>query len=237
MKSDPLILEIKGNSLDDGPGIRTVVFFKGCPLDCSWCHYPESKNYSVEISFDAGKCIGCDSCLTECSPGALSRKNKYFVDRSKCTLCFACVESCPSGALERVGAAIPVNEIVSGIIKDKPFFDTSGGGVTLSGGEPVSDMDFTSRLLRDLKKQEIRVLIETCGFFNLDRFATLIAPFIDMIFYGFFIIPLQYHDPFLWFSNNFMQCIMLFFFFKNILHGADFISKCNYFVLIKPCYF
>jgi len=202
MKTGPLVLEIKGNSLDDGPGIRSVVFFKGCPLDCSWCHNPESKNRSVEISFDAGKCIGCDSCLTVCSPGALSRKNKYFIDRSRCTLCFVCVESCPSGALERVGTAMPTVEIVNAVIKDKPFFDTSGGGVTLTGGEPTIDIDYTSRLLKDLKKNGIRVLIETCGFFNFDRFSTLIAPYIDMIYYDIKLIDDKDHQKFCGVSNE-----------------------------------
>ncbi len=126
-----LILEIKGNSLDDGPGIRTVVFFKGCPLNCVWCHNPESKKKAIELSWDSKECIGCKSCIEVCRANAISVKNPYYIDRSKCTLCFECVDVCPSGALSRVGKYMTVNEIMKEILKDKPFFITSGGGVTL----------------------------------------------------------------------------------------------------------
>ena len=133
----PLIMEIKGNSLDDGPGIRSVVFYKGCPLSCVWCHNPESKKASMEISFDANICIDCGSCRDVCPQKALARQNRFYIDRSKCTLCFLCVDACPSGALDKVGKTMYVDEIIKKILPDKPFFDTSGGGVTLSGGEPT----------------------------------------------------------------------------------------------------
>jgi len=196
MKTNPLILEIKGNSLDDGPGIRSVVFFKGCPLDCVWCHNPESKNRAVEISFDAGECIGCDSCISACPSDALSRKNEFFIDRDRCTLCFSCAEVCPSGALSRIGRSVPADEVIKDVIKDKPFFDTSGGGVTVSGGEPTINMAYTSELLKGLKNEGISVLVETCGFFNYDSFMELIYPYADMIYYDIKIIDSETHRKF-----------------------------------------
>jgi len=98
-----LIFEVKGNSLDDGPGIRTVVFFKGCPLNCVWCHNPESKSKKVEISFDKNECIKCGACLETCTTGALDADNPFYIDRARCNLCMRCIEICPSGALSQVG--------------------------------------------------------------------------------------------------------------------------------------
>ncbi len=202
MKKTPLILEIKGNSLDDGPGIRTVVFFKGCPLNCVWCHNPESKRSGVEISFDMNQCIACDSCINTCPCNALSRENQYFIDRDRCTLCFLCTDACPSGAMSRIGFDMPVDEIVKSLIKDKPFFDTSGGGVTLSGGEPTFDMSFTSELMKALKKEGIHVLLETCGFFNFDTFKKLLYPYADMIYYDIKIIDPDDHKKYCGVSNE-----------------------------------
>jgi pyruvate formate lyase activating enzyme len=186
--SDPLIFEIKGNSLDDGPGIRTVVFFKGCPLSCVWCHNPESKRRELELSFDKKKCVGCDTCIGLCHEKALDRKSPFFIDRRRCTLCMACVDACPSGALSTVGKPMTVDEIANIIEKDIPFFKNSGGGVTLSGGEPTLFMDFTAHLSAELRKRGISVLLETCGLFNYDAFMERIYPNLDMIFFDIKII-------------------------------------------------
>ena len=107
----PLFLEIKGNSLDDGPGIRSVVFFKGCPLSCFWCHNPESKSSGIEIAYDAAECIACNTCLETCQESALSTENPFYIDRDKCSLCFECVATCPSTALSRVGVSMSVEEL------------------------------------------------------------------------------------------------------------------------------
>ncbi len=179
----PLILEIKRNSLDDGPGIRSVVFFKGCPLSCSWCHNPEGKRPELEIGFDAAECIGCNTCQESCQENALSKDNPFYIDRSRCNLCFDCVETCPSGALSRVGSPMTVDKILEEILKDQVFFKNSGGGVTLSGGEPTLFTDYTSKLVQALKKAGIHTLVETCGLFDLDVFEEKLYPFIDMIYY------------------------------------------------------
>ena len=178
-----LIFEIKGNSLDDGPGIRTVVFFKGCPLSCLWCHNPESKKALPEISFDPEKCVGCDSCLAVCPRRALDRTNPMFVDRTQCTLCMECTQVCPSTALSPVGRYLSIAEVMAEIEKDLPFYHTSGGGVTLSGGEPTLFMGFASQLLRMIKERGIHTLLETCGFFDYSRFMELLYPHLDAIYY------------------------------------------------------
>jgi len=198
----PLILEIKGNSLDDGPGIRSVVFYKGCPLSCIWCHNPESKKAVAEISFDAKVCINCGTCRDVCPEEALSRDNRFYIDRIKCTLCFLCADACPSGALDRVGKAMSVDDILKKIMPDKPFYETSGGGVTLSGGEPTLYMEFTSQLLKALKQQNIHTLLETCGYFDLDKFMDMLYPYIDTIYFDIKIIDSITHKKYCGYSNE-----------------------------------
>jgi pyruvate formate lyase activating enzyme len=198
----PLILDIKGNSLDDGPGIRTVVFFKGCPLSCVWCHNPESKKATPEISFEKNECVGCGTCIESCPQNALDRQNSYFIDRDRCTLCAACTENCPSGALSMVGTPMDVNDIVSAAAKDKPFYKNSNGGVTLSGGEPTLYMDFLSDLLQSLKQDGIHTLLETCGFFEFESFEKKILPHIDMIYYDIKIINPDIHQQFCGIKND-----------------------------------
>jgi pyruvate formate lyase activating enzyme len=198
----PLILDIKGNSLDDGPGIRSVIFFKGCPLSCVWCHNPESKKAGPEISFDANECVACDTCIKTCPKDALSRENPFFIDRERCNLCFLCVDNCPSGALSRVGKELSIDAIMSKVRNDIPFFKTSGGGVTLSGGEPTLFMDFLSELLQGLKAEGINVLLETCGLFKLDAFIEKILPHLDIIYYDIKLIDPKQHKQYCGVSNE-----------------------------------
>lgn len=198
----PNIFEIKGNSLDDGPGIRSVIFFKGCPLDCTWCHNPEGKHPEPELSFDADTCVGSDTCIGICDKNALNRKNSLFVDRNRCDRCFRCVDSCPSGALSRVGREWPIAEIVRMIARDKPFFNTSGGGVTLSGGEPTMFIDSIAPLLQALKAEGIHILLETCGLFPPDRFDRMVYPFVDMIYMDIKLIDPEMHRRYCGVSNE-----------------------------------
>ena len=202
MTKNPLILDIKGNSLDDGPGIRTVIFFKGCPLDCVWCQNPESKRTVAEIAFDAKECINCGRCLDLCPEGALSRENPFYIDRDACTLCFTCIEECPARALDRVGREMTVEDIVKAVVRDRPFFDTSGGGVTLSGGEPALFCDFVSRLLQALKGERIHTLIETCGQFRLDAFESLMLPYLDAVYFDIKLMDARLHREYCGVSNE-----------------------------------
>jgi pyruvate formate lyase activating enzyme len=193
VQNAPLLFGIRGNSLDDGPGIRTVVFFKGCPLSCVWCHNPEGMRRGVEIAFESKKCVACDTCLKTCKKGALDRNLPFLVDRSRCNLCFDCVEECPSGALFRVGFAHEIDNIVHLVRRDLPFFQRSGGGVTLSGGEPTIFMEHASELCRRLKSLGVHVLLETCGLFELPRFEALLQPHLDLIYFDLKIMDPALH--------------------------------------------
>lgn len=200
----PLILELKGNSLDDGPGIRSVVFLKGCPLSCIWCHNPESKRPEVELSFAASECIDCGSCLETCQRLALDKNNPFYINRNMCSLCFDCVEVCPAKALTRVGKVMSPDEIVKLVLPDKPFFDVSGGGVTLSGGEPTMNMAYTAELLEKIKAHNIHTLIETCGQFKGDSFDSLVLPYVDMIYYDLKIFDTDLHRKYCGVGNEFI---------------------------------
>ena len=196
------ILEINGNSLDDGPGIRTVVFFKGCPLSCVWCHNPESKSVNQQISFDPQKCISCNDCIKICNENAISRNNQFFIDRKLCQLCFQCVDNCPSEALTPVGKKMKLDDIMIEIKKDLPFFQTSNGGVTFSGGEPTLQMAGLSSLAKKCKDKGIHTLLETCGFFNWDNFQSKILPYMDIIYYDIKILDPIKHEKFCGVDND-----------------------------------
>ena len=202
MENVPLVLAIKGNSLDDGPGIRTVIFFKGCPLSCVWCQNPESKRAGEEISFDAKECIDCGTCRENCGRGALDKDNPFYIDREKCDLCFQCVATCPVGALAIVGKKMSITEIVDVVKKDLPFFLNSGGGVTLSGGEPTLHMPFLSTLIQELKGFGIHILLETCGFFSLSTFDREIYPHLDQIYFDLKIFDREAHRQYCGVSND-----------------------------------
>jgi pyruvate formate lyase activating enzyme len=201
-KEQPLILDIKGNALDDGPGIRSVVFFKGCPLDCAWCHNPESKKVNAELFWESQKCVNCGDCIQSCPAGAISQDNPFHIDRERCTLCFECLDICPAQALKRVGRKMTVDEIVRQIVPYKPFFNTSGGGVTLSGGEPTMHMQFASALLMALKKEGIHTILETCGLFNLNKFKDVMLPYIDEIYIDVKLIDPVEHKRYCGISNK-----------------------------------
>ena len=198
----PLVIDIKGNSLDDGPGIRSVVFLKGCQLDCAWCQNPESKKVHAELSYDKEKCVGSRECVKACPEGALTYNGTLHIDREKCTLCFLCVGKCPSTALSRVGTDMSVDEIVAKVTPYRSFFESTGGGVTLSGGEPTLFMEFTSSLLRSLKEENIHILLETNCCFDFDKFESLILPFVDMIYADIKIIDPEEHKRWCGMEND-----------------------------------
>ncbi|MBI4508744.1 MAG: glycyl-radical enzyme activating protein [Deltaproteobacteria bacterium] len=195
-KKQPLLVEIKGNSLDDGPGIRSVVFFKGCPLACDWCHNAETKRVGPELSFDATSCVKSGDCALACRDGAIDLRRRGLVDRARCTSCFLCVPACGAGAFEVVGRTWSVAEIVQALMRYRPFYRTSGGGVTLSGGEPTLFMEFCSELLVELRARDIHVLLETCGDFSLERYLALIDPHVDQVYFDLKIMDPEAHRRF-----------------------------------------
>ena len=167
------IFQIERFSTHDGPGIRTTVFLKGCPLGCWWCHNPESQLFEPELIFRENRCIKCWSCVTACREGAISRSdNQVYLDPEKCNRCGDCVQVCASEAREFVGRRVTVPEVIAEIEKDIAFYDESGGGVTFSGGEPLAQPEFLLELLQGCKDRDIHTAVDTSGLTNwktLDR--------------------------------------------------------------------
>ena len=162
-----IVFDIQFYAIYDGPGIRSCVFLKGCPLKCEWCHNPESQAAAAQMSYFAEKCAACGGCINACSSGALTLNGKTVVrDMDKCVVCGACADACPNQAMERIGKETLVHDIVERVLPDKPFYDNSGGGVTISGGEATVQPDFLLALLAQLKAADVHTAIETCGFFN-----------------------------------------------------------------------
>jgi len=190
------IVEIKRNSLDDGPGIRTVIFFKGCPLSCVWCQNPETKSFNQELIFISKNCRNLKKCIEICELGAINFSNKYPIDRDTCNLCGKCIEACDNGALKFVSEDYGVKELVEIILKDKSFYDNTGGGITLSGGEPTQQIDFLTEFLKQVKKNEIHVCLETCGYYNLNNFNNFILPYIDLIYFDLKIYDSNSHEKY-----------------------------------------
>jgi pyruvate formate lyase activating enzyme len=196
-----LIVNVKRNSLDDGPGIRTVIFFKGCPLSCVWCQNPETKSETQEISFNKEDCLNCRKCLEVCNKGAIDFCYEYRIDRRICDLCGKCIENCPSQALKFAGKKYDVPTLSKLILKDKIFYDNSGGGVTLSGGEPTIHLDYIHQLLKELKKKQIHICLETCGYYNQKRFNELIFPYLDLIYFDLKILDSNLHKKYCGVAN------------------------------------
>ena len=193
----PLIFDIRHFALDDGPGIRSTVFMKGCPLSCAWCHNPESISPAAEIAFYEERCIGCGSCREVCPEGAISmRPESGRVIRDKCTACGACCEECPSTALSAIGSYYHVDLLVETLLKERIFYETSGGGVTFSGGEPTVSMDYVGAVMQRLKEEGIHIAIQTSGMFNLKEFREKLLPYIDLIFFDLKLIDSDRHREF-----------------------------------------
>ena len=157
-----IVFNIQKFCIHDGDGIRTCVFLKGCPLRCIWCHNPESIDKAPSLSFNKQKCSSCGRCITVCSARKIE-SSILSINREKCTRCGKCVEICLADANEIIGREMTTQEVLDEVIKDKMFYDTSGGGLTITGGEPSYQPDFTSELLTLAKENGISLAIETCG--------------------------------------------------------------------------
>lgn len=166
-----IVFNIQKFSVNDGPGIRTVVFFKGCPLRCSWCANPESQLAKPQILWNSQKCIHCHQCMDICPNAAVSLKeNDIFFNPHKCSNCQRCVSDCPQNALETDGYSITVKEVMDIVMQDLVFYEESGGGITLSGGEILSQPDFATELLLAAKQQDLHTCCETTGFAKPELF-------------------------------------------------------------------
>ena len=188
MSQKGLIFNIQRFSLHDGPGIRTTLFFKGCPLNCLWCQNPEGLSSNKELFQSSTKCIGCKSCLNKCPEGAISfNAQEAVIDRNSCKLCLTCTDNCPTGALEAIGKDMTINEITVEVLKDRVIFEESGGGVTLSGGEPLLQLDFVTDLLKAMKELNINTAVETSGYASMEALER-VSPWTDLFLYDIKLI-------------------------------------------------
>ena len=167
-----IIFDIKKYAIHDGPGIRTTVFLKGCPLRCPWCHNPEGQISKPELIFQENRCIkDCSLCINNCPQKAIFMgSKKIFIDRERCDLCGECTEACPTEALKIIGRTVTVEEVMNEIEKDIIFYEESGGGVTFSGGEPLIQPEFLNSLLEECKARDIHTAVDTCGYSSTDVF-------------------------------------------------------------------
>ncbi len=201
MAGSGVIFDIKRYSIHDGPGIRTTIFFKGCPLNCWWCHNPESQAMDQEQVLWPSRCIRCGACQEACEQRAISLDEDLpHTDRERCTLCGACVAACYADAREIVGREMTVAQVMAEIERDIPFFDESGGGVTFSGGEPLAQGDFLEALLRACRNSEIHTVLDTCGFAPWELLER-VRDFVDLFLYDLKLMDDEKHRRYTGVSN------------------------------------
>lgn len=198
-----LIFDIQNFSLHDGPGIRTLIFLKGCFLRCKWCANPEGQVFKVDMLFDSRKCTRCGQCIIACKSNASrldTGSNEIMFDRNACKLCGDCIKVCLSGARNISGLWYSISEIIDLVLLDETFYRNSGGGVTLGGGEPTFQFVYTFNLLKELKHYNINTAIETCGFINWEKFKKIL-PFCDLVIFDFKHLDNKKHKQFTGVSN------------------------------------
>ena len=188
-----LIFNIQRFAIHDGPGIRTTIFMKGCPLSCWWCHNPEGICPSVELMWTRYKCIHCQSCVDICPNRALSfDEDRLMLDRTRCTFCGKCAQICPTTALKVVGKWVEEEDIFREIEKDMMYFDQSDGGVTFSGGEPLLQTDFLLQVLPKIKSHQIHVAIDTSGYTTKEDLEKIL-PYVDLFLYDLKMVDRAKH--------------------------------------------
>ena len=203
------VFDIQRFSLHDGPGIRTTVFLKGCPLRCLWCHNPEGMSPSQAVSFLPEKCLACGECVRTCPNGAHQlvvsetevSEVTHVYNRKVCAACGQCTETCDTGSLETVGRFMSVEAVMNEVKQDREFYATSCGGLTISGGEPLAQMDFTMSLLRAAREEEIHRCVETSGFATWERLRALV-PLVNLFLFDWKETDEQRHAEFTGQSNQ-----------------------------------
>lgn len=196
------IFNIQHFSVDDGPGIRTTVFLKGCPLTCAWCHNPESQRAEAELIYRANRCHGCGRCVEACENAAHAfRGGVHYLNRESCVVCGKCVDVCPFDALETVGKETNVAEVLSELLRDDVFYGSSGGGITLSGGEPTAQLKFIVTLLETCKNKNLHTAIETCGYCS-KKALRAVAKHTDLFLFDYKLTSNTLHKKYTGVSNR-----------------------------------
>ena len=197
-----LVLNIMRFALHDGPGIRTTVFLKGCPLHCWWCHNPESQSPQLEVIHFEDRCIRSGDCVRACPHGALRlEEGRLLHDPARCEHCGECVIACPANARQMAGRWMSVPEVLAEVSKDRVFFEESGGGVTISGGEPLMQGTFVDSLLAGLRARRIPTVLDTCGMADPDLVAR-VSENVDLFFYDLKLMDPEKHRQYTGMGND-----------------------------------
>ncbi len=206
------VFDVQRFALHDGPGIRTTIFVKGCPLDCVWCHNPESKRREPQLGFLEKKCIGCGKCVTACENNVhkISEQGVHEIDYRKCKTCGKCVDACLEKALKIYGTKMTAEEIMDIVMKDADFYRTSGGGLTVSGGEPMLQYPALLNLLQKAKEKNLHVCLDTCGQAQTEKYAE-IAKYVDLFLFDYKITDADEHKRYTGVDN------------KKILENLDYL--------------
>jgi pyruvate formate lyase activating enzyme len=216
-----LIFDIKRYAINDGPGIRVVIFFKGCNLNCAWCHNPEGISGKVEKMYSPAKCIRCGTCAAVCPENAITLTNDGIItDKELCKLCGKCAEVCPTKALEMSGKAMSVSEIMDIIEKERVFFDQSGGGVTFSGGEPLVHLNLLIKLLDECGRRGIHRTIDTAGHVKTETILE-VARRTDLFLYDLKTMDPALHEQWTGVGN------------EKILHNLKALADCGAHIIIR----
>lgn len=196
------IFDIHRASLHDGPGIRTTVFLKGCPLECQWCHNPEALSADAQLFYHFDKCTYCADCVAVCPQSAHAvADGVHTINYDACQLCGECLEACNYDALKIMGKEMTVSEVIAEVQKDAAFYQNSGGGITLSGGEPLFQFSFSKELLKQCKSLKINTCVETSGFVSPFKFKQLL-PYIDVLLFDYKITDSQEHESYTGVPNH-----------------------------------
>jgi len=217
-----MICDIKRFAVHDGNGIRSTVFFKGCPLHCKWCHNPENISFKPQTAYFEQKCIGCAECVKVCGAHRILNETHMF-DREKCVSCGKCEEVCLGGALKRYGKELSVDAVLSVLLEDIDFYRSSNGGVTVSGGEPLMQAGFCAELLKQVKKFNIHTAVDTCGFVSRKSFDKVMEH-TDIFLYDLKAIDEQTHISCTGHSN------------RVILENLNYIDQCGKAIEIRIPY-
>ncbi len=219
---DGIIFDIQKFSIHDGPGIRTVVFLKGCPMRCSWCANPESQSKDPELMWLDSLCRHCHKCENLCPQRGLSETPEGLkkIDRSICTACGICDENCYATSMQLVGRYVSVSEVLREVLKDKPFYEQSGGGITLSGGEPLAQPNFAGKLLQESKRLGLHTTVETAGGVPWRNIESL-AKYVDLFLYDIKSMDSETHKRYTGVPN------------ESILNNAEKLSALGAKILVR----